>query len=176
MSRHRIPPSLAWLIRNQRVTAGLIRRVEKALSKLESEIKKAHQTIQLEQNLNAQITKLKDDLVAIEHSMRMHEIQIDPEKLKPLNPHSNPSLFKYGELTRLIYSALNQEPQEWLSTTEVVMHIVSHATFKVPEPPMNLIRLRVRKRLETLAYQGKIYRELSKNDLVKEWLWRQNPS
>ena len=48
-------PSLAWLIRSQRLTAGLIiNRAEKALFNLESEIKKAHQTIKQQQNLNTQ--------------------------------------------------------------------------------------------------------------------------
>lgn len=66
-----IPPSLKWLIDKRARLAGDIAKTKKALSRVE--------------HLVIKLRSLEDALEAIDNSLKLHEIQINIEYIKPIN-------------------------------------------------------------------------------------------
>lgn len=175
MSQYRIPPSLKWLIRNQQVISARLRLANKEITKMQSELEHAKNVIQKHKTINELVSILESDLAAIEHSIGLHEIPIDLSKLKPVTPHINSPMLKYGELTRLIFSALNTKPERWLSTNEVAAYVITHADFNSAERRgKTAVLYIIRNALKRLFYTGKIDK-ITKGELVKEGYWRQKP-
>lgn len=66
----KIPPSQFWLIDKRVRLAGDILKTKKALSKV--------------QHLVTKLRNLEDALQSIDSSLKLHEIQIDIENIKPI--------------------------------------------------------------------------------------------
>ena len=175
MSHYRIPPSLKWLIRNQQTISGRLKNAKVELVNNQFKLEDANRIIQRHQELSTLVSILQTDLIAIEHSIGLHEIPIDISGIRPVNPHKNRPIFKHGELTRLTFSALSKKSQEWLTTTDIVAYVIANTNFEGDEPSIVKIRVVVSNKLRTLFHQGKVERVLIGNP-VREGLWRQKTS
>lgn len=88
----KIPPSLSWLIKKHARLSGEITKVKKALSRV--------------QHLIDRLQELEASLDAVDNALKLHEIQIDVENIKPIRPRKARSKFRYGEINNLILSYL----------------------------------------------------------------------
>jgi len=65
------------------------------------------------------LEKVKSDLAALDQTILLHEIQIDPNKIAPVITYQIRIKLKYGQLTQLIYERLGEAakdgslPKEW---------------------------------------------------------------
>lgn len=94
----KIPSSIFWLINKRARLAGEIAKVQKALSKVQS--------------LVDRLKELETSLDAIDQALKLHEIQVDIENIKPIRPKKARSKFEYGEINNLILSYLRSRIDE----------------------------------------------------------------
>lgn len=175
MSTYRIPPSLNWLIRNRRVIAGRLQIAAEEKSKIEDNLEQAKKLIQRYDIISQQITVLEQDLAAIDRSLSLHEIQIDISQLECLRPHRNTYFFKRGVLVQSIFTALSNNPNTWLSTTEIAVLVKFITGTNIAADEFPRLRSVVRNRLNGLVYKGKID-NVNTGKLNKEGFWRLKPS
>lgn len=174
MSTYRIPPSLKWLIRNRQVIESRLVMAREDLTCFEKEIQRAEKIHQKYEEHKMRISILEADLAAIERSLLLHEIVIDVDKLRQLRPHKSPPVLQYGQLSRLIYSALGQQPNKWISTTEIVAFVASQAKFNGQFDSTKTFRRVVLDQLKGLSRGAKIDR-VSSGRLYIEGFWRMKP-
>lgn len=162
----RTPSALKWLITKRSRLSG-------ALLKLDDERAKLHDRIA---SLDCRAGALLKQLAALDQTIGLHEIPMDPQNIRPVRPHARARLLPYGQLSRIIFTELRLAGG-WLSTTEVVARILWH----LPERerfPVEPIRHCVRKRLRTLARKGLLDRHtngisaIGVNDGSSETYWR----
>ena len=103
---NRIPSSLKWLVDKRR-------RIHSEIIFLEEKVSKRIAAQQ------ARLLKLGADLQAVDATIQLHEILIDPSKITPVRVYRDRSDFKYGEMTRLIYSFLAEAQSTGLTTNQV---------------------------------------------------------
>lgn len=87
----RIPSSLKWLVEKHRTLQSEIANLEENVEKL----------------LHQREIKLKS-LVAIDETIKLHEINVDPKKIPAKKLYQGRIPLKYGQLTRSIYEFLGQ--------------------------------------------------------------------
>ena len=87
-----IPPSLKWLIDKRARLAGDIAKTKKALSRVE--------------HLVIKLRSLEEALEAIDNSLKLHEIQIDIENIKPINTHVYKMKFPGGYIRKSVMEFL----------------------------------------------------------------------
>ena len=109
---NRIPSALKWLVEKRRRIHSEIIHIETELGTL----------LELQQK---QLAKLQADLDAIDKTIKLHEIIIDPEKISPIRIYQKKNGFKYGKMTRLIYIFLSEVAPDGLSTTQIVELMIS---------------------------------------------------
>lgn len=103
----RTPSSLNWLIVKRSRIAGSIAKAEsrkRALFAYAAEIE-------------GRCEMLRRDLGAIDHSIGLHELAIDPTLIPPAGTHRH--FFARGALTRLVMRYLTASSPRWVSTTEL---------------------------------------------------------
>jgi hypothetical protein len=135
----RTPPSLKWLITKRSRLSGALLKLDDERAKLRDKIA----------SLDCRAGVLLKQLAALDETIGLHEIPMDPEDIRPVRPHGRARLLPHGQLSRIIFTELRLAG-DWLSTTEVVARILQH----LPERerfPLKPIRHCVRKRLRTLA-------------------------
>lgn len=152
----RIPASLKWLI-NRR--ARLQGEIQKAQTRL-------REKIELEQ---LHVEALIRDLEAIDQTIRLHEIPLDPNIIPPVKTRDVGRLFEHGHVTRSIFQALRQAGGESLSTTQLALYLRAHVNEPFSMPEFAILRCSVRKRLETLQRQGKVKRCGSNASIELHW-------
>jgi len=154
----RIPPSLKWLVTKRSVIHGEILKAEKRLQDYLTE----HQSI---------INKLKTDLQAIDHTLGLHEILIDPEIIPPVRKHSNATKLKYGAVTRYIFECLRDSSGQSSTTTEIANFVVDKTNLDIMNKhEFTEFRHTVRKRLKTLRSEGKVKcAKISNHNEEKRW-------
>ena len=89
---NRIPPSLNWLINKRARLSGEIIRTKKALIKV--------------QDLVDKLRVLESDLAAVDHSLKLHKIQVDVENIKPIRTKMTRLKFPYGYINNLVLTYL----------------------------------------------------------------------
>ena len=148
---NRIPSSLKWLVDKRRRIHSEIIHIEHKLGIL----LKSEQT---------RITKLQEDLEAVDKTIKLHEIIVNPEKISPIRIYKKKEGFRYGEITRLIYEILSKYTQRGLSTTQIVELIISKKNFNINErSEYEDLYQRVRYRLKNLYNDRKINKLKEKN-------------
>ena len=165
---------MKWLIRNRQLIAGRLALAKEDLPKLEKELQKVQAIYQKHEALKTSIPIWETDLAAIERTLQLHEVVIDIDKLSPLRPHRNP-IFRHGQLSKLIYTALGQQPNSWVSTTDVVLFVASQGKFKEPFDSKRTFRRVVLDQLKGLSTSGKIDRVLTDRK-SRNGLWRMKPA
>jgi len=142
------PSSLKWLIDKQTRLAGQIQRKRDHIAEFNVLIA----------DCRTEIRRLQGQLVQVEAVMRLHEIQVDPKDLRPIRPHKNKAVLRYGGITRLVFTMLRTAKEKTATTREIVAAVID----ALPEAPTivekKLIQERVRIRLCILAQQGNLIR------------------
>lgn len=120
--------------------------------------------------------KLQRDLVAIDHTLGLHEISIEPTDIAPVVPHRRRSLFPSGELTRTLLHILRTN-DDWLSTSEITTHVVEKLSAGTGAVDLPYVHHAVRRRLRTMLQRNLIQRDLAvgqagKHDGISHTLWK----
>jgi hypothetical protein len=95
---NRIPPSLNWLIDKRARLSGDIIKTKKALSKV--------------QDLVDKLKNLESDLAAIDQSLKLHNIQIDVENIKPIRTQMTRLKFPHGYINNLVLTYLRSRDDD----------------------------------------------------------------
>lgn len=88
----KIPSSLKWLIDKR--------------ARLDAEITKTRASLSYAKKLIEELSKLEDDLAAIDRSLGLHEIKVQLEHIQPVRSHYVRVDLPRGELTRSILLCL----------------------------------------------------------------------
>jgi hypothetical protein len=138
---------LAWTIRQRARLAG---RIEKLRAEL------AHC---VDEKLAA-LQELEAQLRALDATFALHEIQVNPQDIKPVRAHDPAQRipFAHGMLTRLILACLREAQGEPRDSAAIVEYILARTDY--PRTPEALDRLsaKVRKRLNNLGHQQRVER------------------
>lgn len=174
------PSSLKWLITRHARLEGEIAKLQMAedirqaeartgLDTLERQLRDALAFERTKQNLHARtVDALKADLAATGLLLRQHEVGIDPAVIKPVRSQDNLSLTAYGHLTRLIYRYLKEahgSPRTATQTAVFVAWQLGHDS--EDSTSFSDLRYRVRKRMQHLAWEGKITRVESQQGSIE---------
>jgi len=105
------PHGLSWLIRQRKRIAGQIQGIDKQLRELPARL----------ESLPAQLRELQEQLAAVDMTISLREIKVDPTKIRP-GRISEERLVPYGHLARTMLNHLRDSdgPQ---STTELSMAV-----------------------------------------------------
>lgn len=175
----RIPPSLKWLLNKRARLLNAIEVAEKQHSKREymrSQMLAVHRRQEKlsEVNLNASRTHLealKKDLNAISITLSLHEIPINPEIVEPIKTQMSVRKFKYGAITRLIFSCLKYAQKDIRTTTEIAAFVAEYYKVDIEKAEFLEIRMSVKYRLRKLSDEGKVKR-VNKVDSNVEAHWQ----
>lgn len=149
---YRTPPSLYRLVDKRRRTHGELIDLEKSTESAQN-----------------RILVLRAQLEAIDTTIKLHEISIDPKSITPTRTYRPRKGFKYGEMTKLIYQILGTTNSVDLSTNQITDQIIFIKGFHVPDRKhFQEIYLRVRYRLKGLYRE----RKLEKRSLEGRVYWR----
>src|SRR5277367_474718 len=69
------------------------------------------------------LEKLRDDLDAIDRTLRVFDPRQHPEKIRPVVKRKGDRMFGYGECTRAILNALRDAPEFSMTTTDLVERV-----------------------------------------------------
>jgi hypothetical protein len=160
----RIPSSLKWLVNRHARLVTEIKRSERQLL-LREEL---HQqllwdnsraveasTINL-QCRKAHLNQLKADLNIIDSTLLIHDIPINPALIAPINTQTSARMFRYGNITSLIFSCLKYANCEYRSTSEITAFVVTHLERAISVEEQKFMRDAVGKRLRKLRADGKV--------------------
>lgn len=144
------PSSLHWLITQyQRIKGEKLRQLRQ-LERYTSD-RWREPVVQL---LDGQLAQLRAVIA-------LHEVQIDPDDLQPVQPHHRPPLLGHCGMTRLIYATLSKAKNQTATTADIVAAVIQ----ALPEPPVgdeiNRIRARVSVRLSIMAERGRLIKHSS---------------
>lgn len=131
----RTPESLTWLIRKRQSISSSIVRLEKLLA-----------------NAPSELAKHREDLAAIDKTMKMHRIQVDPATIQPVRRKTK-SPFAYGELARNILSFMRKAgaPQ---TTTQITLHLMQVLRFPMTRATQSRVRRSVISAMNGLRTNG----------------------
>lgn len=139
-----IPPSLNWLVKKRQRIHGELLSIQKTIDQL---IYK--KTVYAEQ--------LKEDLKAIDHTITLHEIPVEPDKIHPVIPYKKQTTLKYGQMTRLIYKRLGEAGDEGCTAYQLADYIVINGELDPPSREQYLkLCKNVRYRLKNMVREGKL--------------------
>lgn len=166
----RIPSSLKWLLTRRARLMGdkrkLAARLPETIAKIELELMQAQQRLEsctrrlmiAKQHGPARIKLMEQDLAAVDNAIRLHEIDIDPELLRPIETQEKGRVFSHGELTRLILQALKYADGSTLNTTEIALIVAQNSGLEFSTEDLQSLRLSVRYRLKNLVLTGDVQR------------------
>lgn len=182
MSQIRTPPSLKWLIDKRARLLGEISKyentrseriasAEKAVTDATHVLNYAKQRLACEQVVRPKLLEaLREDLKAIDSTLALHEVQIDPEIIPPIRSQEAQKKLPYGVITRLIYQCLAYAGKHSMTTTEIAAFIAGCNNMEVAGDSFLDLRKSVRKRLKSMCADGKIERiHSAKTTLEGRW-------
>jgi hypothetical protein len=141
----KIPSSLKWLIDKR--------------ARLEGEIRKTRATLATAKQLIEELSKLEEDLAAIDRSLGLHEIQIQIEHIQPIRSHYVRIKLPRGELTKSILLCLRLREGVPASMTEIAAFIEArHGDLSASVGSRVALHRSVHTRLKTLFSEGKLER------------------
>jgi len=132
------PTELSWLIPQRRRIHGDLLQAEKDLRELPAVLKE----------LPARITELRNQLAAVDKTMALHELKVDPTKIRPVRTREA-RLVPYGHLARTMLNHLRDAdgPQ---STTEVTVGVAKAHGIPLNRGSQNPVRRTVISGLNSL--------------------------
>lgn len=170
MTRYRVPPSLNWLLDNRRRIAGQIQKIEAKIEAFSHKYARAKMIVdQHDIHLPRVIRALKSDLVALDQTISLHEIEVDPEVIPPLREQVR--RVRYGNMTPAIYDCFSLAPRDWVTTNEVTSFVTSKRYPNIRDYEFPEYRDAVRRHLKSMLKRG-LVEEMPAKGLGKESLWR----
>ena len=159
------PPSLKWLIDKRIRLAGKVLDAGKRSGAL-------HADLEL---LRSEMEEAIHRLQAVDTTMGLHEIQIEPTELKTIRPRRNTALLPYGQLSRILLSQLRRR-NDWVSTHDLAISVVDHLTETGQPTDFVYVMFVVRNRLNGMCRRGSVIRHLKLDerghlDIVSSRLW-----
>ncbi len=165
------PSSLKWLISRHARLVGEMAKLESAenirraeakahLLGIEHQLESATAKEKTKQDLHERMMEaFRADLDATDLLLRQHEVGIDPAIIKPVRSQDNLSLTDYGHLTRLIYRFLQEACGSPRTATQTAVYVAWRLGYDcLDRASFSDFRYRVRKRMQHLAWEGKITR------------------
>jgi hypothetical protein len=137
----RIPPSLSWLINKRARLLGEINSARKNLSEY----------IAAEEE---RIASLIESLKNLDGTMKMHEIQIDPNLISAKKTNNAKKYLPHGGYTKLILDSLRQAHPTAIGTddlTLILMKVINN-----PELTFEELRPIFKQRLKEMSRKGMI--------------------
>lgn len=173
MSTYRVPPSLNWLLDNRRRIDGQIQKIEEKLAKFAKKYTKAKIIVdQHDIHLPRVMRALKADLKALDQTISLHQLAIDPASIPPIRER-RPS--RFGNMTSAIYECFSSAPRDWLTTNEIAAFVTSRRYPDIRDYEFPAYRNAVAQHLRGLLKRGQVEQAPAKG-LGKQSLWRcKNP-
>jgi hypothetical protein len=141
----KIPSSLKWLIDKR--------------ARLDGEIKKTRASLTSAKQLIEELSKLEDDLAAIDRSLGLHEIQVEVEHIQPIRSHYVRVKLPHGELTKSILLCLRLREGVPARMTEIVAFIEArHGDLSASVGSREVFHRSVHNRLKNLCREGRLRR------------------
>ena len=126
---------------------------------------------QAEDDHQREIHVLNADLSATDRLIRQHEVGIDPNLIKPIRSQESSLTIGHGIMTRAIYECLKTGKGKPCNATQVTLFMASE--MQLPKDATAIfseLRHKVRKRMQHLAWEGKITRVKSQvGSLEARW-------
>jgi hypothetical protein len=137
----RISSSLKWLIDKRARLAGEIERTAKVAKRAAA--------------LVEELRDLERTLAAIDESLKLHEVQIEVDYIKPVRSIYRRMGLPHGELTRSILCCLKAANGQMVSTTQITAYVTRRSKeIDLGGGDLSDLRNCVRMRLKNLSYQG----------------------
>ncbi|STB64507.1 Uncharacterised protein [Chromobacterium violaceum] len=172
----RIPSSLNWLINKRARLLSDLQQLEKSLPRqlqsLEADVQKAEQALEMARHrfltipeqLTRGIESTRASLAAIDTTIRLHEVRIDPEIIPPIRSHSKNRFTRYGGLTRMVINILHEAQAIPMTTDQISILVGRIMGVDVDGDGFSECKLSVRYRLKDLCKAKRVHR-------VKPGLW-----
>lgn len=189
MSQIRTPPSLNWLLDKRARIHGEIIKFEKSHS--QAVVQAKQQVLAAENSLDQARKKLSNiesigprileslhkDLQAIDKTMGLHDIQINPDVISPICTPDAEKLLPFGALTRSIFEGLKLADGKSMTTFEIVDFVIVRNGLKLSEEGKQAIYDKTRYRLKLLCNDKKIRRiHQVKGAIIGRWALADDPS
>lgn len=153
----KIPSSLKWLIDKRARLAG--------------EIRKTRATLATAKQLIEDLSKLEEDLAAIDRSLGLHEIQIRVDYIQPIRSHYVRIKLPRGELTKSILLCLRLREGVPARMSEIGAFIEArHSDLSASVGSRAALHKSLHTRLKTLFSEGKLKRHHDPSS-NKEGIW-----
>ncbi len=178
----KLPSALKWMLtrrarllgERQRLEArlpGLVSRIEKELALAERRLSSCKNRLAIAKvHGPGRLKALDADLAAIDASIRLYDIDVDPARLSPIRGQYNGWALDYGQMTRLVLRALRECDGAELTTTEISLILCAESGIAMADDEFQSFRLRVRRRMRRLAAVGAIRRiHVAKTTLEGRW-------
>lgn len=178
----KIPSALKWMLtRRARLMGeqerlatrlpGLVARIEKELVLAERRLRSCKKRLAIAKiHGPARLKALDADLAAIDASIRLYGIDVDPARLSPIKGQYKGWAMDYGQMTRLILRTLREVDGAELTTTEIALVLSVESGMVLADDEFQSFRLCVRRRMRRLAAVGAIRRiHVAKTTLEGRW-------
>lgn len=153
----RLPSSLKWLIDKR--------------ARLDAEIRKTRLSLENAKQLIVELSKLEEDLASVDRTLRLHEIKVDVENIKPLRSHYVRIKLPRGELTRSILLCLRLRDGLPATMGEIAEFIEArHSDLNVSAASRKVFRRSVHDRLKCLYHEGRLKRHHAPSS-TSEGVW-----
>lgn len=152
----RIPPSLKWLVVKRATIAGQINLQAKIFEAEKSDL--AAEQAKLAAKHEKTLSPLKRDLAAIDRSIRLHEILINPKLIEATRVQSQPCTTRYGAITKAIYGALALAAPRAATTADVTNYVIAKCGFDDSAEKYQAMRIRIQHRLKDMVRLGTVCR------------------
>ncbi|WP_169795436.1 hypothetical protein [Dechloromonas denitrificans] len=107
------------------------------------------------QSLVKELDQLKDMLHAVDQTLGLHDIEIDPNEISPIRSHDVRITLPHGELTRSILLCLRLNKGSAVSTSVIAEFIAArHADLAAEPESIEKLRQSIRYRLKGLKRSG----------------------
>jgi len=109
-------------------------------------------------DLDSKIRTIEQDLDAVDRALSLHEIPIDPRRIRAIREHEKGRWTSYGGLTRMIFRCLSELKGNSASTREIAVTVAAVLGIDPELPEFLELRTRIRYRLKNLAVEDKLVR------------------
>ncbi len=109
-------------------------------------------------SFQANIGTLERDLAAIDHTLGLHEIRIDPERIAPIKTQTRLDILKRGAITNSIFKYLSAIDADNATTREIAVFVAKENGIDPDCSVFAELRRRVRQRLKMLCIEKRLRR------------------
>lgn len=189
MSSVRTPPSLKWLIDKRARLLGEINKLENSHNKnledakkrvIEAEMSLEHAKQEFahqESTVPRIIEILHSDLKAVDNTLGLHEIQINPDIIPPIRTQDAERHSSHGGMTRAIFERLKLAGGQSITTLELTDYVAVALGVELADENYQEFRKKISWRLKNLCTEGKIRRlHQVKGCIVGRWILPDDPS